>query len=495
MTKNISKIYEDYFDEYIELYPSCNDYLNIKKYNYLKDKLENPFNDNHIEKQNILCRKYIQIVNSLDKKILSKKDKLYTKVLKYECSNAIKFNRFNFDVIPINHMENSLINIFEMASGEGIFSFNNKKDFDVFIRKINTFPKIIDTIISKFRKGIEINYTLPKILGEKLYSQLDNVIKKKSYYNKNINIKIDYDFNNILDVIFIPKIKELMLFLKNLYIPKCRKTIGMCYLPNGPKEYKHLVNTSISINMDIEKIHKYGMEEVKRIYNEKLKIKTLLNFTGSLQEFEKYIKNRKDLKYKNKTELIDSYKTQLKEIDETIMKTYFYKNVKNKCQIIQVPKYNEPFSAEAYYIGGDIENTRQGKFYINLKKFKDNNKIEVESLTLHEANPGHHYEITKTLENKKIPLFIKCSINDAYQEGWALYCENLGDYKTAESYYGKLNIEMTRALRLVVDTGIHYYGWSFNKTFKIYKKYSFDSDEQIKMQLLRYIAIPSQALS
>ena len=495
MKNKIRKIYQDFFDEYIELFPSCNDYLNIKKYSHMRDKLENSLDDTHIERQKRLYRKYIKVINSLDKKSLSKDAILYNKVLKFHCSNALEFYRYNFILTPINHMENLLIYIFEMASGETIFEFNNKNDYHIFIRKINIFPKIVDSIIAKFRKGAEINYTLPKILAEKLYKQLGNAIKQQSYHNKNIKYKLDFDYNNILDVIFIPKTKELMLFLKNIYIPKCRNTIGMCHLINGPKEYKYLVKSSISLNMDIEKIHQYGMDEVERIYNEKLKIKEILNFNGTQKQFEKYLKNRKDLKYKNKTELINSYKIQLGEINDTIMKTYFYENVRNKCHILPVPKYNEPFSAEAYYMGGDLENKRRGKFYINLKNYKDNNRIEVESLTLHEANPGHHYEITKTLENKNIPLFIKCSNNDAYQEGWALYCENLGEYKTAESYYGKLNIEMTRALRLVVDTGIHYYGWSFDKSFKIYKKYSFDSNEQIKTQLMRYIAIPSQALS
>ena len=114
---------------------------------------------------------------------------------------------------------------------------------------------------------------------------------------------------------------------------------------------------------------------------------------------------------------------------------------------------------------------------------------------MHEANPGHHYQITYVNESVKIPLFLKCYPNDAYQEGWALYCENLGKYKTYESYYGKLVLEMIRALRLVVDTGIHYYGWSYTKTFNYYKKYSFDTDSKIHDQILRYIALPSQALS
>ena len=220
-----------------------------------------------------------------------------------------------------------------------------------------------------------------------------------------------------------------------------------------------------------------------------------MEFKGSLKEFNKYLANRRDLKFKSKKDVIDKYKETLSTINKSIMKTQFHNNVKGKCAIIPVPSYNEDYSAEAYYIPGDIENKRSGKFYMNLRNVKELNKMEVESLTLHEANPGHHYQITYVNENDKIPLFLKAYSNEAYQEGWALYCEGLGKYKTYESYYGKLILEMIRALRLVVDTGIHFYGWTFDKTFKFYKRFSVDSDSKIKQQLYRYIAIPGQALS
>ena len=140
--------------------------------------------------------------------------------------------------------------------------------------------------------------------------------------------------------------------------------------------------------------------------------------------------------------------------------------------VIIVPAYNEEFSAEAYYIPGDLNNKRKGTFYVNMRNIKDNNKLEVESLTLHEANPGHHYQLTYVNESKDIPMFLKVDGSEAYMEGWALYCEKLGEYNNNESYFGKLILEMIRALRLVVDTGIHHYNWSYTKTFNYYKKYS-----------------------
>ena len=346
------------------------------------------------------------------------------------------------------------------------------------------------------RKGISKKYTLPFIITQKLIEQCQELITNKSYINKNIKFKLDFDYNKTVKELLEPPIHNLIHFLKNEYLKNARKSIGMCDLPNGKKEYEHLVESSTTLkSINVNQIHQYGLSEVARIYSSMNDIKDKLKFKGTLKEFNKYLRTRKDLNYKSKDELLKNYEDELHSINNTIMKTHFHNNVKGKCLVLPVPSYNEDFSAEAYYMGGDLEMNRPGKFYINLKNIKENNKIEIESLTLHEANPGHHYQITYVNESKKIPLFLKAYQNDAYHEGWALYCENLGRYKTYESFYGKLVLEMIRALRLVVDTGIHYYGWNFKKTFDYYKKYSFDSDEQIKTQLLRYIAIPTQALS
>jgi len=484
------KLYDDYFDEYIHLFPSLNDYLNLDKYKHLQNKLENTLDPSHVKKQKEFYMKYCIL---LDKK---KRHSIYDKTLLYMCDEALESYKYNFDLTPICHQENLLAYILEMANGEGVYIFKSKRDYIHFIEKIEVFGDIVDSIITNMKKGITKKYTMPKIIADKLLNQLKELLKTKTYINKNVKSNLGFNFNKECEKIFVPNIQRLIKFMKDDYIPKCRTSIGMCGLPNGLKEYKYLVKCNTTLkNIKVEEIHNYGIQEVQRIYDLMHHIKNKLGFEGTLIEFNKYLNKRKDMNFKSKDELLQTYKNQLKSINQTIMKTQFYDNVKSKCAIIPVPSYNEKFSAEAYYMPGDLDMKREGKFYINLRNIKENNIMEVESLTLHEANPGHHYQLTYVNENPKIPLFIKVATNDAYQEGWALYCENLGKYKTYESYYGKLMLEMIRALRLVVDTGIHYYGWSYNKTFKYYRKYCFESDTQIHTQLLRYISIPTQALS
>ena len=484
------KIYDNYFHDNILISPSINDYLNLPKYKHIKNKLENNLSKSYIKQQKELHSNYL---NKLGKK---KSTTIYDKTLIYICHENLDYYKFNFNLTPINHVDNIINHIIEMVTGNGLYIFETKKDYIDFIEKIKIFDEIVESIISNMKLGIKKKYTLPKILTYKLIEQLKILIKTKSYKNENIKYKLDFDFNKACESIFIPNINKLIEFLETEYLFHSRDTIGMIHLPNGFREYKYLIKSSTTLNdIKVETIHNYGLKEVERIYNLMIKIKNNMEFKGNIKEFNKYLSKRRDLKFKSKKDVIDNYKETLSSINKTIMKTQFHNNVKGKCSIIPVPSYNEDYSTEAYYIPGDIQNKRNGKFYINLKNIKELNNIEVESLTLHETNPGHHYQITYVNENDKIPLFLKTYSNDAYQEGWALYCEGLGKYKTYESYYGKLILEMIRALRLVVDTGIHYYGWSYDKTFNFYKKFSFDSDSKIKQQLYRYIAIPGQAIS
>jgi len=484
------KVYDSYFDELMCLFPSLNDFLNLDKYKHLQNKLENPLDNHHIIKQKELYKKYLDLMSK------KKKKNVYDKTLLYMCDEALESYKYNYDLTPINHQDNVLASILEMANGEGVYIFKVKQDYVNFIEKIQIFDSIVQSIIDNMKKGLKKRYTMPKIICVKLIEQLEELLSTKTYINKSIKMKLDFDFNKQCEDIFVPSITRLVVFLKKEYLNKCRTTIGMCGLPNGIKEYKFLVKTSTTLcDITVEKIHNYGIQEVNRIYKMMHTIKDKLEFKGTLIEFNKYLNKRRDMNFRSKHELLETYKKQLSSINRTIMKTQFYDSVKSKCEIIPVPHYNENFSAEAYYMPGDLDMKRKGKFYINLRNIKENNHMEVESLTLHEANPGHHYQLTYVNENPNIPLFIKIATNDAYQEGWALYCENLGKYKTYESYYGKLMLEMIRALRLVVDTGIHYYGWSYDKTFKYYRKYCFESDIQIHNQLFRYISIPTQALS
>ena len=488
MKKNI---YDAFFSDLIHLFPSINDNLNLKEYSHLNHLLENSHSEEHKNRQKTLFKNYI-------KKILQNKQlNIYDKTLLNMCRNSLRSFNYDFELFPITHQENLVISIMELSAEHSIISFSKKSDYQNVVKKLENLECITNTIILNMNKGIEKKMTLPKIIAVKLLDQFISFKKNKSYKNNNIKLKLDFDFNNIVEKLILPSLNKMIDFLKNKYVKNCRNSIGLCGLKNGESMYKFIVKNTTSLNsITIESIHNYGLREIKRIHKEMMDIKEQHNFKGTLKEFSKHLKKLDRYKFKNKSDVIKTYQNEILFINNNIINKLFYKKVKNiDCKVKPVPSYNEEFSAEAYYIPGDLDNKRKGTFYVNMRNIKENNKLEVESLTLHEANPGHHYQLTYVNESKSIPMFLKIDGSEAYMEGWALYCESLGEYKNNESYFGKLILEMIRALRLVVDTGIHYYNWDYNKTFNYYKKFSFDSDNQIHTQILRYISIPGQALS
>lgn len=485
-----NKLYLNYFEDQLKLFPSINESLNLPKYKHLNNLLENSYSEEHKKKQKEFCNKYLKILE------IKKNKNIYDKLIIYECKKSLEFLKSDLVYLPITHEVNNLINIMELGSENSLLIFNTKKDYDNVLEKLSKLEEITNSIIDLFKMGIKKKIVFPKILGKKLYEQFESFKKNKSYKSSKIKIKLDYDFNEKLEELITPPLDKIIFFLKNTYIKYCVSNISLGNLPNGEKMYKLLVSNSLTLkNISIKSIHNYGLKEVNRIETEMNKIKDHYNFKGNLKDFFIKIKSLNEYKFKSTNDVLLFYKNTIKHINKNILPKYFNIDVKNlNCDLKKVPKFNEDFSGEAYYIQGDILNKRKGTFYINLKNFKQNNKIEGLSLTLHESNPGHHYQSTYVIESKNIPLFVKLYLSEAYSEGWALYVENLGDYNNI-TLFGKYVNEMLRAVRLVVDTGIHYYNWSYKKAFNFIKKYLFDSDDQIHTQLLRYIADPSQALA
>lgn len=484
---NKNQLYSNYLDDCIKLNPVLNDSYKLAKFNHLKYSFVNTYTDCFKEKTLNLNKKYLDLLNKIPKKNLS----VYDKVLQYLCTKDNESQQYNFDLMPISPLENDLATIVEAASGKGFYSFTDKESYNVFLYRLRFLPEICFYLKKNMRYGMAIGYTLPKIATKKLIEQFEDMIKSKSFKNPDAS----KEFNKELETIILPELESMKIFIEGEYLPKCRSTIGWSQLPNGKEEYEFLVESSLSLkNIKIRDIHDFGLLEVERINDIMKNIQKTMGVKGSRRKFFEYIKNRKDLQFKSKSEMLKEYRNMYDKINKELMPRLFSKKIKTKCEILPVPTYNEEYAPEAYYIEGE-QGDRPGRFFLNMRDISECSKIEIESLTLHETCPGHHYQLSYINEKKGIPLFMKSYGVDAYFEGWALYCENLGMYESLESYFGKLVLEMTRAIRLVVDTGIHYYGWSYKKCFNYFKKHGFESDEKIHIQLIRYISLPSQALS
>lgn len=486
-TKTNSNIMDDYIKEYILLNPSYNDFIGLPEFKDLKKHWENNLSDDYTNASKLLIQKYLS-------KMKKSKLNIWEKSFMYDLNMALKLIDSPMIYMPLNHLENPILFYIELSLGESMYEFNTKEDYHFFVNKTMEFDIWCQTAIERMKEGIQKGYVLPKVSVVKMIDQLEKALKNKDYKNHKVKVKLDYDFVSTITQKIDNIITYTLSFLKNIYLKHTTDSIGFKNYPKGKHYYKLFVQSETTNNMTIKEIFNLGMKEVNRIYAEIMTIKDELGFEGSFKEFNEYINNRKDLKFKDKKEMDKCYKHFKKHINKTVM-PLFPDKISQKSQIKPVPSYLEDGSPAAYYMPGDVMGKRKGVFYYNSQNPTQTNKYEAESLSLHEDCPGHHYQITLTNLNKKIPLFIKLLDNNAYIEGWGLYCENLGEYKNKYNYLGKLNMEMLRAIRLVVDTGIHYYDWSVDDCQSFFKQYSNTPEHEIEAEIYRYIVDPGQALS
>lgn len=481
-------LYDQYFDEFINLVPSYNDLLRLPKYKKLQIHYENNISDFYIEELKKFYKKNLEILN--------KKNKLniYDECLKYNINQGLEGFNYNLHLMPISQFENHITSYIQLLNGTGYFIFETINDYKDFMVKNKEFSIWCTQLIINLQLGINKKMVLPKIIAQKLINELEETIKSKSYINKNVPKSLEKEWSINVDNYILRPINNVIEFLINIYLPNCRSTLGYSSLPNGKNIYKYLVKTNITKTMSIKTIHNLGLKEINRITSEMEKIVSKLNYNKGIKSFMKHLQTTKTNRYKNEKEVFIDYENTKKYLWENVIPVYFDLKIKKPYKVIPVPKELENNMAGAYYINGDLVGNRDGIFYLNTRDVKHMLRSNCPALSKHEGIPGHHFHITYMNENKKIPLFIKTSNYTAFIEGWALYAENLGDYDDI-GYFGKLNSEMLRAIRLVVDTGIHYYNWDYKKCYNLFKKYSIFPDSEIDAEIYRYVAIPGQALS
>ncbi|MDA9090001.1 DUF885 domain-containing protein, partial [Maribacter arcticus] len=295
-----------------------------------------------------------------------------------------------------------------------------------------------------------------------------------------------------------PKYVELNQFLTEEYLPKCRETDGLLDLPNGKETYQYLIKLHTTTNMNADEIHELGLSEVARISSEMEIIKNQIGFNGDLKSFFNSLRTKKDLMpFNNPEEVIANFNAINDRIALRI-NSLFELTPKAGFNVRRTEAFREA-SASAEYTPGSKDGLRAGIFYVPIPNVKTYNTVHDEALFLHEAIPGHHFQLSLQQENKDLPEFLHPESMGVFVEGWALYAESLGKelgvYTDPYQYFGMLSMEMHRAIRLVVDTGLHAKGWSREKSIQYSLDNEAESEESIIAEVERYMATPGQALS
>ena len=506
----LDKVISEYYEDQLKLSPLSATFNGDNRYN---DLLNIDFTDSHRALVKSTLEKYQKSIQAIDREGLNSNDQLTYDLIQRDVNLGIEGLSFPENLIPLNQFYGFHLTFAQLGSGSVIQPFATVKDYENWSKRMVKGAAYLDSSLVYFRKGIAAGHVLPKALIVKIIPQLDafNVkdVKESTFYGPIKNFPKGFSeadkkrftdlYVNHIQQIILPAYSRLATFMKEEYLPKGRLSTGISYIPNGQAYYQYLIRTMTTTDKSADEIYKTGLSEVKRIKTEMEKTKDAVGFKGDLKAFFEYMRtDPKFTPFKNPAEVLAAFETIHKKM-EPALKTMFGRVPKSPFEIRQTEAFRAA-SASAEYFAGSEDGKRPGIFYVPITDAKKFNLTSgMESLFLHEAIPGHHYQISLQQENGDLPKFRRFGGNSAYAEGWALYTESLGKelglYTDPYQYMGALGDEMHRAIRLVVDAGMHSKSMSREEAIKFMMDNEPLSEEGTIAEIERYMAIPAQALS
>ncbi|WP_299135072.1 DUF885 domain-containing protein [uncultured Tenacibaculum sp.] len=507
---DFDNLLKEYNERKLRLFPISATQAGDARYN---DKFPNSLLTEYTYKTESFYDYFKSKLESYKNSDLSESQQMSKAVLAWDCEIALAQNSFKNDLLmPINQMWTINLTIGQFASGSSSQPFKTVVDYKNWLLRLDSYNNWLKSAKERMQEGIKEGYILPKSLIKKVIPQFkvlaNTTLKDHLFYTpiKNFPSKFSNEekeelskkYTNILNEKLIPSFKSLYNFLKTDYLKAGRKDSGIDGVPQGKEYYQHAIKKYTTTTMTADEIHNLGLNEVGRILSEMEKVKEQVGFKGSLKDFFNYVRENKELMpYTTPKQIIDNFNAIHEKMKPQLEKLFGNKP-KTGFIVKQTEKFREA-SASAEYNSGSLDGTRPGVFYTPIPDATKYNVFSDEALFLHEAIPGHHYQISLTQENKNLPDFRKTLWYSAYGEGWALYTENLGKelglYTDPYQYFGMLGMEMHRAIRLVVDTGMHAKGWSREKAIEYSLNNEAESEASIISEIERYMANPGQALS
>ena len=451
------------------------------------------------------ARELLTRIEAIDRSKLSADDQLNYDLFLYQARSTVEQSRFPVELTPVDQMTGIHMLLGELAQQ---IPRDTVKDYENFIARLRAYPRAVDDTIALLRRGAESGVTPPRVIlrdvADLIANQLvDDPAKSPIYELAFANMRVGEQERlrkEALDAIrtdVLPAIRKLHAFWKDEYYPKTRQAIAWTSVPQGKEWYAYLVKLHTTTDLTPEQIHELGLSEVKRIRGEMEKVKGEAKFEGTLAEFFTFLRTDPRFYYDTREGLLVAYRDITKRIDPELTRL-FGKLPRLPYGVVPIPAYSEKTNTTAYYNGGSPEANRPGYYYVNLYDLKSRPKWEMEALSLHESVPGHHLQIALAQELENVPKFRRFGGFNAYVEGWGLYAESLGPelgmYTDPYSKFGQLTYEMWRAVRLVVDTGMHAKGWTRQQAIDFFVANSSKPLHDIEVEIDRYLTWPGQAL-
>jgi uncharacterized protein (DUF885 family) len=504
-----NQLLDNYYEEYLKLNPLEATQINDNRYN---DQLPNDISEQFRGRLKTFYQQYADSLKNYNREDLDPQQQVSYDILAREMAFRRELLRFPEHLFPVQQFWGMTLTIPQIGSGQSYQPFKTPKDYDDFLKRIDAFTVWVDTAISNMRVGLAKGYTFPKVLMERVLPQAKDMmvtdVTKSIFYQPIANLpdtfttedkaRLTQAYSKAITSRIVPAYTRLYNFLKDEYIPKTRTSAGIDAIPGGKEYYQMMIRQWTTTDMSPDSIYNIGVAEVARITSEMEKVKEQVGFKGDLKAFFKFVnEDKKLMPFKTDKEVVDAYKAIEQKIQPKL-KSLFNMVPKTPFEVRQTEEFRE-MSASAEYSQGSPDGSRPGIFYVPVIKPEEYNISGMETLFLHEAIPGHHYQTSLQQENQELPRFRRTLWYGAYGEGWALYTESLGKelglYTDPIQYFGHLGDEIHRAIRLVVDVGLHTKGWTREQAIQYMMDHEPIAEQGAVAEIERYMAVPGQALS
>ena len=504
-----ASLISEYYEGKLQLNPLDATFLGDARYN---DRLPNILSRQFREESRAFYQDQLARLRAIDRDDLDPTEQVSYDVLEWELNIALQYADFRTDLLPLDQFSGIHLMVGQLASGQSAQPFATVEDYENWLTRAEDFAVLMDTARVRMEEGVERGYVLPRSLVLKLLPQLEGLaaepLEEHLFYGPVDMLpdsmptaereRLTAAYRNLIGRRIIPAFQELATYVRNDYLPAARETSGISEIHQGKAYYDYLIKVYTTTDMTAEEIHQLGLDEVARLRGEMEKVKQEVGFSGDLQAFFDDVRSKPELMpYDDPQQVIDNFNAIYARMKPQLSKL-FNKTPKTAFEVRRTEAFRE-VSASAEYNPGSQDGSRPGIFYVPIPDVATYNVFSDEDLFLHEAIPGHHYQFSLTLENEDLPAFRRNLWYSAYGEGWALYSESLGEelglYEDPYQYFGMLSAEMHRAIRLVVDTGIHSKGWTREQAIQYSLENEAEGEASIVAEIERYMAIPGQALS
>jgi uncharacterized protein (DUF885 family) len=504
-TRALRKFFGDEWEWTMRENPTFASTLGDRRYN---DRWEDASLEN-IGRQHQHSLEALKRLQTIPRAQLSEADQLNYDLFKKDLDTEIEGHKFKFYLLPVNQ-RGGIQTADELTE---LLRFQTVKDYEDWIARMKALPVLMDQTITLMREGVREKMLWPKVVEQRVSAQIDKQIVSRpedSTFYKPFNQfpsdistadreRLAQSARETVAQSVVPSYKKLKDYFTKEYLPASLDKVGIWQWPNGAEAYAFLARRYTTTDMTPEQIHERGLQEVARIRAEMQKVMEQVGFKGTLKEFFVKLRTDEQFYYKRPEDLLEAYRATAKRIDPNLVKV-FKTLPRQPYGVTPIPDAVAPDTTTAYYQQGAADGSRPGYYYVNLYKPETRPKWEMMALSLHESVPGHHLQIARAMELGEIPKFRRYGNNyTSFVEGWGLYAESLGEdmglYDDPYSKFGQLTYEMWRAVRLVVDTGMHYYKWDRQKAIDYFMDNAAKTELDVTNEIDRYITDPGQALA